>query len=497
MKKKIRKTLQSLESRPMPDRDAILAACPTVPIVSKESRKRTIRTHRMRVIGKAFAYAMSAMLIIGGSIGVSVEVQAYNEAMDFFKEYNLSAEGFTRSEVKKIYKDIVSKSFTYEKTEEALASGLEGYEIQTKPLDSDSLNRLWLTWYQYKAEEKDEDPVSQYYYSHGHYGGLPYMNHGISLCQYKNKGDKYKDRLWEIYLDNLWGEQCVATPTGVLLIGRPGYNDEDINYKLRVYSVNDDSTEAWRKDLDCPLAKPEVHYLTYDDGIITVYATQREYNYLWIAKMDLDGNIIDQEMLDAGTKIYGIDKLEYVGDSCMILTSSGELVRITDHQVKTSMNYNNGEDVVRISDMVVYNGLVYLSGNISTEWSKEYELYKDQFGENGTTDKKAQIEFAKEHHSAVLLICDPETGEPVSFYTVSGAEESLLEVKDGKLVWSVNRFRAIANVTFNGDSTADKDYYWYTGSFPIKADIWKYVFNYYGQLVGEKDTHKSITLEIN
>ena len=38
--------------------------------------------------------------------------------------------------MKKIYKDIVSESFTYEKTEQALASGLEGYEIQAKPLNS-------------------------------------------------------------------------------------------------------------------------------------------------------------------------------------------------------------------------------------------------------------------------------------------------------------------------------------------------------------------------
>ena len=159
MKKKIKNTLQMLESRPMPDRDAVLAACPTVPVVSKETRKRTSRTHRMRVIGKALAYAMSAMIVIGGSIGVAIEVQAYNEAIDFFEQYNLSAEGFTRSEVKKIYKDIVSESFTYEKTEEALASGLEGYEIQTAPLDSDSLNRLWLTGYQYKAEQKEENTV--------------------------------------------------------------------------------------------------------------------------------------------------------------------------------------------------------------------------------------------------------------------------------------------------------------------------------------------------
>ena len=251
---------------------------------------------------KVTALAMSALLVIGGGIGIggalAVEAKEYKEAIDFFEKYNLSAEGFTRSEVKKIYKDIVSQKFTYEKTEDALTNGLEGFEIQTAPLDSDALNRLWMTGYRYKSEKKVEKPISQYYYSYDdERGGLPYIGYGSVLMQKKNKDDKYADRLWEIYLANIGNAQMTPTPTGAMVIGAPCYDDYGIHYKLRIYAFNDDSTEAWRKDVDCPLASPRVHYLIYDEGEITVFASQYEYSYLWIAKLDLNGNILEEEMI--------------------------------------------------------------------------------------------------------------------------------------------------------------------------------------------------------
>ena len=467
------------------------AAKTGVPLHGEDERR--IAPARPRLgLPKIAALAMSALLAVGGGFGIAVEAQAYNEAIDFFEQYNLSAEGFTRSEVKKIYKDIISKSFTYEKTEEALASGLEGYEIQTKPLDSEGLKRVWLTGYQYKAEQKEEKPISQYYYRYDDSRfGLPYINHGSVLCQYKNKNDTYKDRLWEIYLANIGNAQMTPTPTGAMVIGMPAHDDFGIYYKLRIYAFNDDSTEAWRKDLDCPLATPRVQYLIYDDGIITVFATQQPYNYLWIAKIDLDGNIIEQQMLDNYEYTgYKVEKILTTADGYLMLLSHSRVVRVKDNRIETSIDYNNAESCLIVSDIVEYNGLIYLSGECS-RWDL-YGLYFDQFGEDGATVEEA-FEFGKEHYSAVLLICDPRTGEPMSFYSVPAASGGALEVKDGKLNWEVKRLRSLIRGTGNGSGDIDP-FIWLGDYGTFKCDLWQYVFTPYGQIAGEKDTGKTVSL---
>ena len=490
--KKLQNDLKKLDTLPMLHKQKILEACPTVPTVYYAARvKRRIK------IAKITALAMAALLLVGSGLTVlAAENKAYNEALDFFELYNLSAEGFTRSEVKKIYKDIISKSFTYEKTEEALASGLEGYEIQTAPLDPDALSRLWLTGYQYKAEQNEEKPISEYYYSYDdEMHGLPYIGTGSVLMQKKNKDDAYADRLWEIYLANIGEAKMTPTPTGAMVIGMPAYEDYGIFYKLRIYAYNDDSTEAWRKDVDCPLATPRVHYLIYDEGEITVFASQSQYNYLWIAKIDLDGNIIEQEMLDVGEKIYKIEELVQTANGYLILTSSDKVIRIADHQVQPSLSFGDGGETVEITSVKEYNGLIYISGTSTRYIVDLYEDYLEQFGEDGATDEEA-LQFAKDHHTAVLLLCDPASGELMSFYSIPAAAGGNLKVQDGKLNWEVQRFRSILRGQMIGSSTGeviDKDPFLTIGDYgDIECDVWQYAFTFYGQVVGEKDTGKSV-----
>ncbi|MBQ7324882.1 MAG: hypothetical protein IJW98_03990, partial [Clostridia bacterium] len=93
MKKIINKVLQKLEDRPMPDMEKVLAACPTVSVANEYAPVR-----RRLSPARLAAFAMAALLIVGGGITVAaMEAKEYNEAMDFFEEYNLSAEGFSRS----------------------------------------------------------------------------------------------------------------------------------------------------------------------------------------------------------------------------------------------------------------------------------------------------------------------------------------------------------------------------------------------------------------
>ena len=58
------------------------------------------------------AIACLALLLFAGIVGVTAEALEYREAAVFFSENDLLMDGLTRAEIKAIYRDITTKSFT-------------------------------------------------------------------------------------------------------------------------------------------------------------------------------------------------------------------------------------------------------------------------------------------------------------------------------------------------------------------------------------------------
>ena len=92
--------------------------------------------------------AIAACLVILFSVGIgtytyAAEAKEYHDAIKFFNDYDLSTRGLTRAEIKKIYRDITTESFSYTKTAEVIANSLTsdqigGFEIlQEKPTPAD------------------------------------------------------------------------------------------------------------------------------------------------------------------------------------------------------------------------------------------------------------------------------------------------------------------------------------------------------------------------
>ena len=78
--KKLKNELNKLSSLPLLNKQRILAACPTVP-----ETPYTPPVKRNRMLVKVTALAMSALLVIGGGIGIggalAVEAKEYKETM--------------------------------------------------------------------------------------------------------------------------------------------------------------------------------------------------------------------------------------------------------------------------------------------------------------------------------------------------------------------------------------------------------------------------------
>jgi hypothetical protein len=304
MKKKINKVLQKLEDRPMPDMERVLAACPTVPVAGERAPVR-------RRLGPArlAAFAMAALLVVGGGITVAaMEAKTYNEAMDFFEEYNLSAEGFSRSEVKKIYKDIVTESFTYEKTEEVLANSFEGYEIQAKPLDSKGLKRVWMVCGWLGASGRTQTTESDGY----EYVVLEREDATNGLQQLKGETVQ-----WSIYPEEINCSDIAPIGDKVTVCGRL---PDDPEYTIRLAVFNEDSTLAWVKQYSRPFGFGNVRYPLYcTDDTITVI--ERDFDHsMWILTLDWEGNIIEDETVYRSSGFADFEAVVRVGDDYLFDT---------------------------------------------------------------------------------------------------------------------------------------------------------------------------------
>lgn len=495
MKKKINKILQMLEPRPLPDKATVLAACPTVPVVSQ-----TAPIRRRLSPAKVAALAMSALLVIGGGVGVAAaEAKAYGEAINFFEQYNLSAEGFTRSEVKKIYKDIVSESFTYEKTEEALASGLEGYEIQAQPLDSEGLRRVWMVGYQFGIEVKDYSEQSNVEYRASH---LEFENSNEETTGKMNEITRFEngEEVWRKRLDIYHHSICAARDQVVVAGSPTPPTPGGDNNTVKLYLLNSDSSICWEKSFGTTLSWVNVDYVMYNGEKLVLFCVGSNER-LEIVEMDLNGNVLNIQRMKYNEKGYGIAQAVEVSGGYLI-QKDGKLLQAKDGTVSDLATFSgNGDTEYRITDMIEFNGLVYISGRIVPKNEDivggamgQYDLYMEQFGEEGATDEE-MLEFYRKNHTAVLMICDPDSGEPKNFYTIPGASGGKLSVANNKLTWNVNRYTGAEPFTI---ATGDLySVYRVTDGClgNITADVWQYVFSPYGQIVGEKDTGSSVEFE--
>ena len=80
--------------------------------VAKKSRNKPI-WFRWGTIAACMVLVLSVCF---GSFAVVAEAKEYKAAVQFFNDYGMSTEGLTRGEIKEVYRDITTKSFTYSKT---------------------------------------------------------------------------------------------------------------------------------------------------------------------------------------------------------------------------------------------------------------------------------------------------------------------------------------------------------------------------------------------
>ncbi len=122
------------------DHKHILEAAPA----NKKARNRSIWI-RWGVPAACMLLVLSAFF---GSFAIAAEAKEYKAAVQFFHDYDLSTEGLTRREIKAVYRDITTNSFTHSKTARVIRNSIpsdymNGYYISPDGLAPEEIEKLW------------------------------------------------------------------------------------------------------------------------------------------------------------------------------------------------------------------------------------------------------------------------------------------------------------------------------------------------------------------
>ena len=439
---------------------------------------------------------IAACLVLFIGIGFAatafvIEAREYKTAISFFEENGLSAEGLSRKEVKAVYRDITTKSFTYGKTAEVLKQVITGWEIeQVEPTPEELAalqdRNLWMK----SISQNGIDYRVDYEYVLDEKLGYEVLEKSVLECY----GDGKK--LWSAEFTDIYVEGYAYTKDVTAVWGSSEiYSSSDTLYGW-IALVDNTGKVMWQQRLNHGFKIENVSsILKNTDGTWSVIS-RGDLKYICLSCYDSDGKELSFHETEVGN--FGIRNVARLGDGYIVQLwnqSSGDtalLYKMNQEGTLTdSFSYETDNCDYYITDMVEFEGNVYLSAYAVPKQHDEggrheianvldYVFSKGAGKVDITGEELTPI--VRDNYTAFLLMCNPEGGAPKTFYSVKGSMGGKLSVnKTGVLEWNVESIIT----TFFSPSTS---------SFTIggTCKVFKYTFNKTGDLTGQTDTGETI-----
>lgn len=436
-KSEIKKILLKLDDVKMPEKERVIAECPHI-ISKKRIRKRA--SIKPVVI-------LAAIISLLTLIGCAAEIKEYNDAVDFFETNNLSTDSLTRNEIKKVYRDIITEKFELEKTAVVIIDSYEGKAIGISKPSSEELKDIWNNIGRWRDEK-----YSWYYldndaeiYGILRSGEMMFKKEENGVVLWESKiplRDGYVEdytllsdgkyvAVYGIYSPLIAPSQCCGfveifdAKSGISVLSKMFYNYQRFSIS-EIIETEDGMALFCRADLE---------------------------NFVFI-KMDLSGEILLQKVTYIGNK--GIWDVAKFGDGYLVQTGGYKqqeaIMKVSSYgEINEGFSYGEENTAYFITDMLEFCGDLYLSAyavpkngreiygshdEITGIIEKIYSLNKtleytskDNFDENFA-------EMLRENYTAVLLICDADSGIPSEFYSVAGSVGGKLSISDdGEMIW--------------------------------------------------------------
>lgn len=454
---------------------------------------------------KWYLTAAACIVLIVLSVGIygcAEEIKEYNEAASFFEENNLPLEGLSRNDIKEVYRDITAGSFSYDKTADVITSSItvSGYEILQNDPTPEDIEEFWnFIFDRNNSSTVNSKPAYSKYMIRYVENSETTENYEWIFKGYTSFLEKYDDNqpdvpVWSIEFKNIKIFDYADCGKSIYVYGEH-YNEEAPS---AVYGdaywialVNENGNILWEKILDIENESYASLYfnngLIFSESSVIIFSRgtdKSNKSIIYMREYDTYGKLIFENEIDMKdihsdfSEYYRIEntvKFEdgYIlhfnstayGDNVIKLNKAGEL---TD-----TFTYESDDCVYHIQDIIEYNGRIYFSATV-TPILQDNTLY------NRNEDLTS---YLQKFHTAVLLICDMDSGEPKEFYSVKSSMGSDLSISsDGKLIWEIK------NITGAYSSLE-----WNSHSIEGLCHIYKYTFEQNGKITKKEKTGDTVT----
>ncbi len=445
---------------------------------------------------KMFAVAAAACLVLfAGACGVvyAAEVKEYNTAVSFFNDYGLSTAGLSRGEIKAVYKDITTERFEYSKTAEVIAmsitdSQVEGYEILQKMVSPEDVE----DWWNYRNSDS--------YASKDDYTGYDTdwimrfdENKGYDVFD-KSSITKYEDGevIWNVLFDDFVISGYEEVSDGVIVTGQtPASSGTEVFYAW-IMKIDNDGNIKWKNRFDNGFKVEDIRVvIENNDGTYATFG-EGDSKYFCFNMLNSEGEVIhfNKAELDG----YRVGSTAKLGDGYImelatwasVATDNQKVVKVDrEGNIQEHFSYESDGVYYYIHSLIEYNGKIYLSGytetmNSSAGTGRGIEPVIKYIYDNDKTDiiSEELTPIVRDIYTAMLLVCDVDSGVPEEVYSVKGGLGLWFEYDDaGQLVWYME---SIMSTFFSPE----------TNSFTIGGTVYvyRYTFDSNGVLVSEEDT---------
>lgn len=434
----------------------------------------TVHPKQSNTVRKLVAACLAAVFLIGSS-AVLVDAVTYMQAKDFFAVKGLLTEGLSHKDVRAIYRDITTQSFTYEKTGDVISRCISqtvpGYEIIFDVDDPEKLRLLWESWENTALVSNEHEEVKE---PAGEYNqeGVWYKNEKISVYNYEKGCSEIKETVIQKHQNKTLCWECTvpfvarlikSIGDGTVVIGEnvhifgPAEMPREGTHQ-RIAYLDENGQILWENALmeDAKVSAGEADW-AYDNGDETfsvfIRGARREngnvVRFVCVWRYDIKGQMVSYKVIDIGqnylSKVFQFGEryvLYLINDSTEIKTVTADANGV----IATDTEYQITNQIQRIQDIVEVGNYRYISAYAmpAAEGQDEFgqpnvalnEEMKSLWNQPDKIPDEELIEHIRDHYTAVLLRCNIETGEVQSFYSVPGAIADKLDVSEGGgLIW--------------------------------------------------------------
>lgn len=448
----------------------------------------------------AAAAAACAVLLLSAGIGTyayAAEQKEYTTAVQFFNHYALPTEGLSRGEIKAVYRDITTNSFTYSVTAKVIEKSISdtlagGFEIMQEEPTPEEIKNLW----DYKNgnwrpfADNTGAPTYTYHSDYKPDETLGFEVHDKSWLEKYDSGEL----VWSVSFTEFWINGYEDVSDGVIVYGNTPLWSSSQPAHAWMAKVSDSGSILWKIRLENGFERELIAaVLENADNTYAVFS-RGALEYFCLSQYDTDGTLLSFNKTNVGN--FGIWNAARFGDGYIVqLGNYGEngharIVKADfSGSITDSFSYSSEDCYYYITDMTEFDGNIYLSGySVPTLPDEERDaggrcdiaavlnyLFDNQIWEITSEELTPMV---REQYTALLLICEPDTGTPQEFYSVKGSLGGALTIDStGNLLWQTESitttfFSPLTNMyTIGGTCT-----------------VFEYSFDKNGSLMSQKKT---------